>query len=71
MAHGKSPFVVLFGREPTLPLDLAMTKLSNCTAEAVSDFISSQKKNFSDIHMALAKTNDSMAHSTNKHYRNV
>ena len=31
VAHGKPPFVVLFGHKPTLPLDLAMTELFNCT----------------------------------------
>ena len=31
VAHKKSPFVVLFGRESTLPLDLAISKLFNCT----------------------------------------
>ena len=31
VAHRKFFFLVLFGRKPTLPLDLAITKLSNCT----------------------------------------
>ena len=48
-----------------------MTKLSNCTVQAVSDFISSQEKSFSDVHMALAKTNESMARSADKHRRDV
>ena len=71
MAHGKSPFAVLFSREPTLPLDLAMTKLSNCTVQVVSGFISSQEKSYSNVHMALANGNKSMAYSANKHCYNV
>ena len=39
--HKKPLFAVLFGQEPTLPLDLVMIKLSNCTVKAVSDFLSS------------------------------
>ena len=31
VAHRISPFIVLFSREPTLALDLDITKLSNCT----------------------------------------
>ena len=30
MAYGKSAYVVLFGCEPTLLLDLAITELSKC-----------------------------------------
>ena len=71
VAHRKSPFVGLFGKEPTLPLDLAMTTLSNCIVQAVSDFISSQEKSFSDIHIVLAKTNESMAYSANKQRHDV
>ena len=71
VAHGKSPFVLLFSRESIFPLDLDMTKLSSCTVQAVSDFISYQEKSFSDIHIALAKTNASMACSAAKHHCNV
>ena len=41
VAHMKSPFIVLFGQETILPLDLAITELSNCKVLAVFDFISS------------------------------
>ena len=71
MAHGKSPFVVLFKREPTLTLDLAVTKLANCTVQAVSDFISYQQKSFSDVHIKLAKTNEFIACSADKHHHNI
>ena len=71
VAHGKSPFVVLFNRELTLPLDLAMTNLSNCTVQAISNFISFQKQSFSNFHKALAKTNESIACSADKHHHNI
>ena len=71
VAHGKSLFVVLFLREPTLPLDLAMTKLSKRTVQAVYDFIHSQKKSFFDFFMVLAKTNESMACKADKHHCDV
>ena len=71
LAHGKSPFVVLFRQEHTLPRDLAMTKFSNYIIQAVSDFISCQEKSFSDICMALTKTNKSMASSADKYHCDV
>ena len=37
----------------------------------MSDFISSQEKSFSEICIALAKTNESMAHSADKHHRDI
>ena len=67
LAHGKSLFAVLLRREPTLPLDLAMTKLSNCSVQAVSDFIRSYERIFCDIFMAIVKANDSIACSTDKY----
>ena len=71
VSHGKSPFAFLFGREPSLPLDLAMPKLSNFTIQAVFKFISSQEKSFSDVGMALAKTNESMVCSADQHLHNI
>ena len=37
----------------------------------MSDFISSKEKNFSEVPVALAKTNESMAHSATKYCRDV
>ena len=48
-----------------------MTNLYNCTIWAVSDFISSLEKSISDVRMALAKTNKSMAHSADKHRHDI
>ena len=48
-----------------------MTKLSTCTVQAVSNYINSQEKTFSDVRMALVKTNESMARSANKHCHDV
>ena len=37
----------------------------------MSDFISSKEKGFSDVHIALAKTNESMALSADKNHRDA
>ena len=54
-----------------MPLDLAMTKLSNYTVWDVSDFIKSYDKSWSVVHIALAKTNESMACSAEEHPHDV
>ena len=67
VAHGKSPFIVLFSRKPTLPLDLTMIKLSNCTFRLCLTLSTPRRRFFSDVCIALAKTNEPMACSADKH----
>ena len=61
VAHGKSPFLVVYGREPSLPLDTAIGQLSDNQVQAVDDFLSMQQQCFWEVRAALAKTADSMA----------
>ena len=71
VAHKKSPFVVFFWQRTYFAFGPSYDQLSNCTVQVVFEFISSQEKSFSDVHMALSKTNESMDCSFDKHCHDI
>ena len=66
-AHLQSPFKLIYGMEPTLQLDLALSELFFTPVQAVDDFVQQQSSCFDVIKADLAKFNTQMAKYADKH----
>lgn len=66
-----SPFYVLYGREPTLPTELAVRRVTDCKVESVVQFVSRMAEIVRDVKFTLAKTSSAMSRSANRHRRAV
>lgn len=70
-AHGESPFKVVFGRDPPLPIDRAFSDLHDCKVHATAELIRARHDVQEKVKAKLAKTNEAMAKQVNRHRRHV
>ena len=70
-AHGESPFKVVFGRDPPLPIDRAFSDLHDCKVHATAELIRARHDVQERVKAKLAKTNEAMAKQVNRHRRHV
>lgn len=70
-AHSFSPFHIIYGIEPTLPIDLAMQGLSSNNVQSVDDFIRMRQSCIDAVKSALTKSNESMAKYADQHRRDI
>lgn len=64
-----SAFKVIYGREPVLPIDLAMQGISNCKVDSVCSDVRARKDIHDSVRMHLAAAADSMKRAVDKHRR--
>ena len=70
-AHGKTPFFVVFGFEPSLPLDRAIEDIHDCKVHAVAKLVHERHKLHHAARTSLERANEAMARSANKCWRHV
>ena len=71
VATQHSPAYVVYGREPSLPLDHAVRAVTDCTVEAVAERVSRMHSTVQLVKGALARAANTMATYANRKRRDV
>ena len=66
-----APFRVLYGFEPSLPLDRALVDVKDCKVQAAAELLQQHHDLIDHVCVRLHHTNESMVVSANKHRRDV
>lgn len=64
-----SPYKIIFGAEPRLPIDNALANLNDCKINSVTDFIKSRAETFAFVKAQLAKAASAMKRSADRRRR--